>query len=137
MKQLSRIAFVILLLLEAFHALSALFGGFNLMSDPTAESLGMQIQWLNGTPFGNYFWPGFILFTVNGLGNTAGFVCSLRKKRAFPLLGAMLGLIMMGWITVQVLLIGYKSFLQPLYFTTGVFQALCAGVIMLTQKHKK
>lgn len=137
MKQLSRIAFIILLLLEAFHALSALSGGFGLMSDPTAESLGMQIQWLNGTPFGNYFWPGLVLFSVNGLGNTAGFVCSLRKKCASPLLGAVLGVIMMGWIAVQVSLIGYKSFLQPLYFTTGVFQACCAGVILLTHKHKK
>lgn len=111
-----------LALLQVFNGLSALAGGVGLMSDPSGGNVAMYTSWLEGTPFTNFLIPGIILFVVNGIGNVTGFVMTLRKHHRASEVGWVFGAVMMGWIIVQVLMIGYMSFLQPLYFTTGVLQ---------------
>ncbi len=111
-----------LAVMQVFNGLSALAGGFGLMSDPSGEALAMKTAWLEGTPFSSFLFPGIILFVVNGIGNTAGAVITFRKNKLAAKTGIAFGIIMMGWIVSQVLFIGYMSFLQPLYFTTGLLQ---------------
>jgi len=113
-----------LAIIQAFNGLSALAGGVGLMSDPSGGNVAMKTAWLTGTPFSNFLIPGIILFVVNGIGNSAGFVFTLKKHSKATLIGILFGIIMMGWIIVQVLMIGYMSFLQPLYFATGLLQLL-------------
>lgn len=45
------------------------------------------------------------------------------------------GAIMMTWIVAQVSWIGYKSFLQPLYFSTGLLQ-FAAGFIWIRKQNR-
>lgn len=111
-----------LAVMQVFNGLSALAGGFGLMSDPSGEALAMKTDWLEGTPFSSFLFPGIVLFVVNGLGNTAGAVITFRKNKLAAKVGMAFGIIMMGWIVSQVLFIGYMSFLQPLYFATGLLQ---------------
>ncbi len=120
---------VLLIIIEFFNGLSGLAGGYGLIADPSAASLGMELSWLEGTPFNDYLIPGIVLLTFNGLGNTIAAILSLRKNKYMNEVAVFFGFGMMIWIASQVLWIGHKSFLQPLYFTTGLAQALL-GLIM-------
>lgn len=121
---------IILIIVEFFNGLSGLAGGFGLISDPTAASLGMSLSWLEGTPFSNYLIPGIVLFVVNGVGNVFAAILSLRRNRYFARVAMFFGLIMMIWIISQVAWIGYKSFLQPLYFSSGLLQSILAWLVI-------
>jgi len=120
---------VVLLVFQAFNGLSGLLGGFMLVKDPTGANLNMDMNWLQATPFNTFLIPGIILFLVNGVGNVTGFWITYMKQTKAGLIGALFGIIMMIWITTQVILIGYKDFLQPLYFSTGLFQMI-SGLLL-------
>src|SRR6056297_1764673 len=115
MKNLKRTR-VLVVIFQLFNGLSALAGGFGLMSDTTGQALGMEIEMLQGTPFPSFLIPGIVLFTVNGLGNIAGFFATTRKHSRSGEIAALFGAIMMIWIISQIAWVGYQSFLQPLYF---------------------
>jgi hypothetical protein len=74
--------------------------------------------------------PGIDLFTLNGLGNIAGFIIALRKSLYAGEIAAFFGAIMMIWIILQLAWVGSQSFLQTLYFITGLIQ-LIAGWYLL------
>ncbi len=117
-------------ILQAFNGLSGLAGGFGLISNPDGQALQMSTEWLQSTPFVNFLIPGIVLFTFNGLGNIAGFIATLKKYKKAAHVATFFGLIMMVWITAQVSWIGYKNFLQPLYFSTGLLQ-FASGLIWM------
>ena len=83
--------FISLIIIEFFNGLSGLAGGFGLISDPSAASLGMDLAWLDGTPFNNYLIPGIILFVFNGVGNILAAVLSIRKYRSFHAIAIFFG----------------------------------------------
>jgi hypothetical protein len=89
----------------------------------------MPIEWLVGTPFSNYLVPGLVLFIFNGLGNLTGGILTSLKLRHSPEVAIFFGIIMMIWIISQIGWFGYQSFLQPLYFTTGLAQVLLGYVV--------
>ncbi|MCY2688571.1 hypothetical protein [Salinimicrobium sp. TH3] len=130
--QKSNILRILLGSLEAVNGLSALLGGFMLIEDPTGESLGLNLEWLQNTPFPNYLVPGIVLFFLIGLTNILGMWLSFNKKKNLAVFGTVFGLVLMGWIIGQVIWIGYQDFLQPLYFTTGLLQTF-AGLALASQ----
>ncbi|KUO65046.1 MAG: hypothetical protein ACYCZ2_19340 [Lutibacter sp.] len=124
-----------LAIIQGFNGLSAVVGGFKLMNDPSGMDIGMELEWLQTTPFINYLIPGIVLFFLNGLGNFAGFWFTVKKKALAGKIGAVFGAVMVVWILFQVFWIGYKSFLQPLYFGTGLIQLLFGLYLMrITEK---
>jgi hypothetical protein len=130
--QKSKLLNILLGSLQAVNGLSALLGGFMLIQDPTGESLGLKAEWLQNTPFPNYLIPGIVLFLLIGVTNVWGMWLSFNKKAKRAAFGTLFGLILMGWIIAQVLWIGYKDFLQPLFFTTGLLQTI-AGLTLTIQ----
>ena len=129
-----KILILLTAIFQAFNGLSGLTGGFGLITNPDGEALAMSTDWLQSTPFANFLIPGIVLFTFNGLGNIAGFIATLRKHKMASLVAAAFGAIMMTWIVAQVSWIGYKSFLQPLYFTTGLLQFTAGFMWIKKQK---
>ncbi|WP_051205313.1 hypothetical protein [Salinimicrobium xinjiangense] len=121
--------------LQAVNGLSALLGGYMLIDDPTGESLALDAQWLQNTPFPNYLIPGIVLFLLIGITNVWGMWLTFNRKTKRAAFGTVFGLILMGWIIGQVIWIGYKDFLQPLYFTTGLLQTF-AGLALASQMKK-
>ena len=110
---------------QGLIGLSAVAGGVGLVMDPTGASLGMSTAWLDGSPFANFLIPGLFLLSVNGIGTLVGAVLSFRAYRYAGELAALLGVIMMGWITIQVLVISGGagiSWLQPFYFVVGLVE---------------
>jgi hypothetical protein len=57
--------------LNLFLAVSALFGGWVLMKDPTGGIIYMPVENMKYSPFSDYLIPGIILFVFNGLFNLA------------------------------------------------------------------
>jgi len=97
--------------LEGFIAICAFGGGIALA---TGE-LVMPASWL-GASFESYRIPGLILaIVVGGTMAGAGRVVwtDLRYARDAST-GA--GLVLLGWIFFQVVIIGYQSWLQPTFF---------------------
>jgi hypothetical protein len=115
---------------QIFNGLSGLLGGFGLINDPTGNNLQMKTEWLQKTPFQDFLIPGIVLFLLVGLANVIGAWITFSKKNKRGLIGLTLGIILMGWIVSQVAWIGYKSFLQALYFTTGFVQAILGFYLM-------
>jgi hypothetical protein len=73
---------------------------------------GVPLQWLAGTPFATYRVPSLILLAVGGLHGAAS-VAVWRGRRQAGLVSLVAGLVLLGWIVVQVAMIGYVSWLQP------------------------
>ena len=90
-------------------ALNAVGGGiYGLTGAP-----GVPVAWLRGTPFESYLVPSLILLgVVGGSQALACFSLSTRSSRARRLSLAA-GAVLLGWIGIQLALIGYVSWLQP------------------------
>lgn len=109
---------------QAFNGFSGVLGGVMLVKDPTGDSLFMKLEWLTGTPFSDFLIPGIILLVFNGLGNLLGVIMTISKKARRAEYAMAFGMIMMIWIITQVVMLGYLSVLQPLYFSTGLIQLI-------------
>lgn len=120
-----------LALFQLLIGFGALLGGWMLITDPTGGELGMSIAWLTGTPFANFLIPGIVLFTINGLGTLIASLCTFKSVRFSGEAAIALGMFMILWISIQVGLIGYMNFLQPLYFAVGILEALGGWLLRL------
>lgn len=131
-KQIKTKTILIIILggLQLFNGLSGLLGGFMLLDDPSGNSLSMKLEWLENTPFPDFLIPGIILLLFVGLGNVLGFWVTFKKNNKRAQFGSIFGLILMIWIIAQIAFIGYKDFLQPLYFTSGLLQAIAGFALV-------
>lgn len=100
---------IVLIAIELLVALNAVGGGIYGLGG----AKDVPAQWLQGSPFTSYFWPSLILLV--GVGGSMALAAVLMVVRprigAYASLGA--GLVLAGWIGVQVAIIGYVSWLQP------------------------
>jgi hypothetical protein len=110
---------VSLVVIGSFNALSALAGGVGIL---LTDGLGMPAAMLTGSPFTSFLWPGIVLLVVVG-GTQAVAVVLILARRATALAGsAVAGFGMVIWIFVETGIIRGFSWLQVLYFTTGILQ---------------
>jgi len=124
-----RVLRIILGILLAFAALNAFGGGYYGMSGAP----GVPLRWLDGTPFSTYFIPGLILFViVGGSFLTASVLNFINHNFAVK---ATVGsvVIVFGWLTVQILMIGYVSWMQP---ATAVYSLFILLVISFMNSKK-
>lgn len=70
----TNIYLIILCTLHLFLSINALVGGCLLVIQPNGQLLGLQENWLNGSPFNSYLIPGIILFTLIGLQSLICFI---------------------------------------------------------------
>lgn len=101
--------------LQAFIGITAIAGGFRLVSNPNG-TLDIPIEWLSNSPFTNYLIPGLVLLAVIGFGNALAGIASFLSKRYAGGLAAILGTFLILFMTIEVWFIGLRNFLQPLYF---------------------
>jgi hypothetical protein len=112
-------------------AVSAIAGAVGLLGG----GIEFPPAWLAGTPFGDYTLPGLILGVVVGGGAAVAVLMVLaRHPLGVPAAGAA-GLIQVGWIVGEVLLVGTNGdlmlYLQLLYFALGAALALLAADLWL------
>lgn len=107
---------IVLGTLLAFIALNAFGGGWYGL----AGAEGIPTSWLAGSPFTNYVVPSLVLIVVVGGTALAASLLVFRRSRHAQrgALGA--GLVIVGWIAVQVAVIGSISWLQPAVALAGL-----------------
>lgn len=125
---------VYLLALLLFNlAFGAFYGSISMILSPDGALLGMQPDWLKGSPFHSFLVPGLILFCFGGLFPTLAFIGILfRPKWTFPniiniypdkywgwTLSLYTGIIIIIWIVVQQMMTSY-FILQPLIICNGL-----------------
>lgn len=97
-------------------AISAIYGGAILMLERADDPLGMPLEWLDDTPFSDYFVPGLTLFSVFGVGSVAVVVGLLRRRAWAGVASVGLGLAQLVWIAVEAF---YLRTVQPLHVVYG------------------
>lgn len=109
--------------LAAVCAVNALGGGvYGLMG---AEAVPRE--WLSGTPFHDYLVPSLVLLSVVGGAFSLGALAAFRHWAHGWRWSALAGAVVLGWLAVQVALIGYVSWLQPVMAGAGVVLIAGAG----------
>lgn len=106
-------------ILLVFTGLNALIAGFLLMYDPSGELMGLRTDYIRYSPFPNYFWPGLVLFLFNGLLNLLAAYWTIKRKKHYALAVITQGVILMGWIMVQVMMVKEINILHTVMFSIG------------------
>jgi len=96
-------------ILLAFLALNAFGGGYYGM----AGAKDIPLEWLDGSPFHNYFIPSLFLFTGVGGTSLAASLAAFLNHRRLRLLTFFCGVVVLLWLAVQIAIIGYVSWMQP------------------------
>jgi hypothetical protein len=109
-----------LLAIALFLAVGAIPAGLAFALRPDGSLVGMPLAVLAGTPFPDFRLPGLVLaLAVGGSTLAASILLALGARRAADL-AVVAGAITLGWIAVQLGLIGYVSPLQPLVAMLGL-----------------
>lgn len=102
--------------LLTFAALNAFGGGYYGMSG----AKDVPTDWLQGSPFRNYFIPSIILFIVVGGSFSFAAIAVFARLHFARLVVFGSVIIVFVWLAVQMLIIGYISWMQPLTAIVGL-----------------
>ena len=112
-------------ILLTFVALNAFFGGYYGM----AGAKGVPTEWLAGSPFHDYFIPSLILFVVVGGSFLIATIAVFARLRIARLAAFSAGVIVFGWLAIQIAIIGYVSWMQPATAIAGLFVLTLAWLL--------
>ena len=130
----------LLVLLLVVEGITAGFGGLSLVLKPDGSGLQLPPEFIQNSPFPNYFIPGLVLFTLVGLYPILVAFCLLFKPgwhwpdALNPWKGyhwswaasLAAGIIIMLWIIVQYAMLRIYFILQPIIFAWGL------AIVLLT-----
>lgn len=121
---------VAMVLVDGFAALSAIAGAIGLV----VGFMNIPLSVLHGTVFADFTIPALLLgVVVGGSALGAAAVAVFGPRRMETLTTAAAGCIMIGWIAIEVAMIGLGSWLQPAYFAVGVVMVGLAGFLQLAK----
>jgi hypothetical protein len=122
--------YIILFCIQVMIVLGAVPAGWAYLTDPSGASMGVTLDLLAKSPLKNFLIPGLFLLIVHGIGNLAGAILSIMGKPFAGKAALALGIILCLWIVIQVWWITLSSFMQPLFFGIGMFEALLGWTII-------
>lgn len=134
MEKRSKIARILAICLLLFTAANALIAGILFVSDPSGQKMGMSTAYLASSPFSTYLVPGWVLLIVNGLMNIVVSIACMIRSKNYPLLVILQGILLYGWIVIQVILVKDLNGLHYSMLSIGLLLIFC-GIIL--QKHHK
>lgn len=112
-----RLAAIILLLIVAINAIIA---GYLFITDPSGSALKIPVSWLRYSPFHTFLVPGIILFTANGLFNLIAATAAIFRLKNYPALIVFQGILLSGWIAVQIIMLRDLNFLHVILGLIGM-----------------
>jgi CHASE2 domain-containing sensor protein len=119
-----------LFVLIMFVALTSIVSGLLMISDPPGTLLNLPLNILRQTPFKNFLIPGILLVCVGSVSLFAGF-CNAQRYRSRYKWSIVAGLLISGWIIIQMLMINTIHWLHLLYLLTGT------GILYLAMRLEK
>ncbi len=129
MKKSTHILTVLILI---FSGISACFGGWMLITSPDGSSLGMTTGLLEYSPFTDFLIPGIVLFTVIGLFSLVSAYLVVRQVTRYSFLVILMGLILIGWIVVQAIMIQTVNYLHVIFVSAGLLLVV-SGLLLRKQ----
>jgi hypothetical protein len=114
---------VTLVVLEVLVAAAALYGGIGLAA---GNLIGMPDEWLVGTPFTSWLWPGVFLLLVVAVPMVAAAMLELRGSPRAAVVSVLAGAAQVAWIAVQLLVMQRYHVLQPVMSLAGLAVLLLA-----------
>lgn len=127
-----RIESIFLLL---FLGISAIAGSLPLIIDPSGNMIGMPLWLLEHSPFKSFLIPGVILLIFNGVSSLIIFILVLRKSTRTPMLITYQGVVLVIWISVQILMIRGTHILHLIYGLLGMVLVL-SGMYLYNRVRK-
>ena len=76
-----------------------------------AEGMGYKESWLRG-PFSDYTVPGLFLLVVIGGGMIVVAALTLAEGPAAPAVSSSMGSVLLAWLVIETLVIGYRGSVQ-------------------------
>ena len=124
----------ILMFLVFFQSISAIAGGWGLVSEPSGSNLGFTVSMLEHSPFPDFLIPGLFLLIVLGIGPAIILYGLIRKPklRLAEMINIYknyhwawtfsyyLGIVLILWIDIQVFFLRELSILHFIYSVLGV-----------------
>lgn len=111
--------------LLAFAALNAFAGAYYGLTG----AKGVPKEWLEGSPFSDYFIPSLVLGVVVGGSFLLAAVAVFLGWQSGRLLARAAGAIVLGWLAVQLAIIGYVSWMQPVTAAVGAVIVALASAL--------
>jgi hypothetical protein len=116
MRTARQLSVVILLLLS----ISALYGSYCMITDPTGNSLGVPFYLLNGTIFSDYAMIGWILLSTVGILSSFAMLLIFFKSSIYSFFVILQGVLLCIFVFVQMLLIGETFLVQYIFLLVGI-----------------
>jgi hypothetical protein len=113
-------------ILLAFLALNAFGGGYYGMTG----AKNIPLEWLHGSPFQNYFIPSLFLFSVIGGSALVAAIAVFSQSPIARVAALFCGTIVLFWIAVQVIIIGYVSWMQPVTAAAAIAILILARLLL-------
>jgi hypothetical protein len=88
--------------------------------------MGLPREWIEGSAFDSYLWPGVILGVVVGGIQALALGAQYRRYALAAGLHVAAGLVMMIWIFVEIAIMLVWSPLHGVYFVAGLLQVVLA-----------
>jgi hypothetical protein len=129
---INRVARIALVVLQVLMGLAAVGGGLDLVLT-NGHLMGMPAELLRGSPFWSYLIPGLVLLTV-GVINLVSAAAMLRRHGWSAQASVVVGIMWIGWFVVQVAVVGFLNWQQPVYFAVGLLINGLAALSLIGQR---
>jgi len=135
MRKSLRIVAIVLLI---FLGIGGIYGAWVLISDPSGGKFEWSLELLEGTPFNSFLIPGLILLLSNGLLPLYIATVTIRNKTFTNWLIILQGLILIGWLTAE-LLFNPEFFVPEIYYTCyslGILLVVIGGILIFKYRRR-
>ena len=103
-----------------FVCLIALYGSYQMISDPTGSSLGLPSYLLNGSFLTSYVILGWIILVTIGLFSIVTILSILRKVNIYSILIMLQGLMICLLVFAEMILSGETFIIQYVFLIAGL-----------------
>ena len=117
----------LLIALHTVLGVAAVAAGQAFVRDPGGTALGMTTEWLDGSPFPDFRFPGLFLAIVIGGTNLITALLLFRRQPDSPLASFGTGLLMVAWVAIQTAIIGFRHWSQGIWWVTCIFLTALAA----------
>jgi hypothetical protein len=119
---------------DLFEAASGAVGAVGLLTG----FMKIPVSILSGTPFADFTVPALLLgFVVGGSALLAALIAMFGPRSIDALATAGAGCITVGWISVEIVMIGLGSWAQVVWMLVGLVMIGLAGLLWRAEAHSR
>lgn len=117
----------ILTAVHAFLCVGAVGAGQAFVREPSGGTLGLRTEWLEGSPFPDYGFPGLFLAVVIGGANGLSTLLLVLRHPLAPAVSFATGILLVSWVAVQTVILGFRHWSQGIWWVLFTLVAVLGG----------